>query len=192
MRIDRRQPPRDGIGLGTVAYASPEIVDPSPDRAFSFPSDMFAFGVTMRQCMTGREPYVGLRTVELMYHVRKGNFWEWQARQMSNEMPLSPATLRLQSALGDGIRRSESLREPGRRASVRPILARTPSSDVVLRRTDPAAPDAPSTPKRESSPGVPYPKSNREEWLRQMVNPEPENRPTPSALLELARQVYDR
>ncbi|GHJ88733.1 hypothetical protein NliqN6_5135 [Naganishia liquefaciens] len=192
MRIDRCQPPRDGIGLGTVAYASPEIVDPSQDRAFSFPSDMFAFGVTMRQCMTGREPYEGLRTVELMYHVRKGNYWEWQARQLSNDMPLSPVTLRLQSALGDRIRRSESLREPGRRASARPTLARAPSSDVVLQKTDPVATEMP-TPKRELSPRATTDRRpNREEWLHQMVDPEPENRPTALALLQLARLVYDR
>lgn len=196
MRIDRRRPPHDGIGLGTVAYSSPEIVDPSPDRAFSFSSDMFAFGVTMRQCMTGREPYEGLRPVELMYHVRKGNYWEWQARQMANQVPLSPVALRLQSAIGsDGIRRAESLREPGRRrASIRPTLARTPSSDVLLRRTDPAEPAASPPPKRTPSPHPPdtMRRHDREGWLCQMVDPEPENRPTPLALLELAGQVYHR
>lgn len=188
MRIDRQRPPHDGIGLGTVAYSSPEIVDPSPDRAFSFPSDMFAFGVTMRQCMTGREPYEGLRTVELMYHVRKGNYWEWQARQISNQVPVSPVTLRLQAAIGsDGVRRSESLREPGRRrASIRPSLARTPSSDVVLRKTDPVEQNTASSPSMSPRQDAGSTRTrDREAWLRQMVDPEPNNRPTPLALLGL-------
>lgn len=187
LRINEQNPPSDGIGLGTVPYSSPEIVDPSPDRTFSFPSDTFSFGVTMRQCMTGREPYEGLRAVETMYHVRKGNFWEFQARQAMAVGGSLPVAL-LQS---EGIRRAESLRQPLRKCQHRPSLTRTPSSDILLRRTDETIPD-PNTAASGQSPVLTEDESvketqdlerARESWLQRMVDPDPAKRPTAEELL---------
>lgn len=72
-------PPIDGIGLGTLPYSSPELL--STTKPFSFPTDIFSLGATLYQCITGREPYKGLRTVETMHHVRKGLFWAYEERE---------------------------------------------------------------------------------------------------------------
>ncbi|KAJ9123883.1 hypothetical protein QFC22_000671 [Naganishia vaughanmartiniae] len=227
MRINPDHSPHDGIGLGTVSYSSPEIVDPSTERTFSFPSDIFSFGVTMRQCMTGREPYEGLRTVELMYHVRKGNYWEWHARRdmdlpspssaNSNRNPTSPTAVthhlarvrattttatspsdRNHSAAqpNDGVRRAESLREPSRNRAVvrRPALARTPSSDVVIRQAIPVrASTGAATGVVEAGGDGMTSRDQRETWLRRMVDPDPGQRPEAEDLLhglEGHRTVY--
>lgn len=217
MRINPDHPPHDGIGLGTVSYSSPEIVDPSPERTFSFPTDMFSFGVTMRQCMTGREPYEGLRTVELMYHVRKGNYWEWHARReidlpspsptSSPQYPTSPTAVthhvarfrattttatspidrtHLAAHLNDGVRRAESLREPSRNRgnARRPSLARTPSSDVVVRQTSAVATSGGGTMGVvEAGADRSTAQDQREAWLRRMVDPDPDRRPGVENLL---------
>ncbi|KAJ9097598.1 hypothetical protein QFC21_004632 [Naganishia friedmannii] len=222
MRINPDNPPHDGIGLGTVSYSSPEIVDPSTERTFSFPSDVFSFGVTMRQCMTGREPYEGLRTVELMYHVRKGNYWEWHARReidlpssptsaTSSRFPTYPtaavahhlARVRATTTtatsptdrnhpaahLNDGVRRAESLREPSRnRVAVRrPALARTPSSDIVVRQANAVSMSTcVAANVMEVNAGEITVQDQRERWLRRMVDPDPANRPEVEDLLDLS------
>ncbi|ORX41274.1 kinase-like domain-containing protein [Kockovaella imperatae] len=76
--IHPTQPPTDGLGLGTLPFSPPELVDPL--RSFSFPVDIFAFGATLYQCLTGREPYRGVRAMEMMHHVRRGDLWEWEER----------------------------------------------------------------------------------------------------------------
>lgn len=224
LRINPHDPPHDGIGLGTVSYSSPEIVDPSTERTFSFPSDLFSFGVTMRQCMTGREPYEGLRTVELMYHVRKGNYWEWHARRdidlpsspsstSSSRFPISPTTHhiarlrtttttatspipRSHSVIGtsDGIRRAESLREPSRtRADVhRPALARTPSSDVIVRQSTAVATtsEGGAANVAGTSAGWSTVQDEREGWLRRILDPDPANRPGVEDLLEQLARIH--
>lgn len=148
---------------------------------------MFSFGVTMRQCMTGREPYEGLRAVEMMYHVRKGNYWEFQARHAMGLGDLSPVA-RLES---EGIRRAESLRQPVRKRQHRPSLARTPSSDIILRRTDETIPDSTTVASGQSpvfTEDGPTTETQdleqaREVWLKRMVDPDPAKRPTPEELL---------
>ncbi|KAL7420267.1 hypothetical protein Q5752_005236 [Cryptotrichosporon argae] len=71
-------PPTDGVGLGTLPFSAPELVDPA--RPFAFGADVFALGATLYQCLTGREPYRGLRPVEVMHHVRKGELWDYEER----------------------------------------------------------------------------------------------------------------
>lgn len=147
---------------------------------------MWSFGVTMRQCQTGKEPYEGLRAVEMMYHVRKGNYWEFQARQVMGHGALSPVDLQ-----SEGMRRAESLRQPMRKRLHRPSLARTPSSDIPLRRTDEAVPEPPAAAeeglvvKEGRADETQAFEQAREGWLKRMVDPDPAKRPTPEELLAL-------
>ncbi|WRT63997.1 uncharacterized protein IL334_000924 [Kwoniella shivajii] len=77
--IHPAHPPTDGLGLGTLPFSPPELVDPT--QTFSFPVDIFALGATLYQCLTGREPFRGIRTVEMMHHVRKGGLWIYEERE---------------------------------------------------------------------------------------------------------------
>lgn len=108
-------PPIDGLGLGTLPFSPPELVD--PNQSFSFPVDIFSLGATLYQCITGREPYRGTKTVEMMHHVRKGSLWvrEEQRRLERvgtiHEDPMGspfPSAWRGDSAAG--VRRTGSLR----------------------------------------------------------------------------------
>ncbi|OCF33290.1 serine/threonine protein kinase [Kwoniella heveanensis BCC8398] len=74
--IHPSHPPTDGLGLGTLPFSPPELVDPT--QTFSFPVDIFALGATLYQCITGREPFRGSRTIEMMHHVRKGGLWAYE------------------------------------------------------------------------------------------------------------------
>ncbi|KAI9634253.1 kinase-like domain-containing protein, partial [Dioszegia hungarica] len=74
--------PTDGVGLGTLPFSAPELVDPT--QTFSFPVDIFALGATLYQCITGKEPYRGLRAMEMMHHVRRGGLWEYEDGQRYN------------------------------------------------------------------------------------------------------------
>lgn len=67
------------MGLGTLPFSAPELVD--PNASFSFPIDVFALGASLYQMITGREPYRGSRPVEMMHHVRNGILWDWEERQ---------------------------------------------------------------------------------------------------------------
>ncbi|WWD18005.1 hypothetical protein CI109_102452 [Kwoniella shandongensis] len=77
--IHPAHPPTDGLGLGTLPFSPPELVD--PNQTFSFPVDIFALGATLYQCITGREPFRGSRTIEMMHHVRKGGLWAYEERE---------------------------------------------------------------------------------------------------------------
>ncbi|WVQ97147.1 hypothetical protein IAU59_004257 [Kwoniella sp. CBS 9459] len=77
--IHPSHPPTDGLGLGTLPFSPPELVDPT--QTFSFPVDIFALGATLYQCITGREPFRGSRTIEMMHHVRKGGLWAYEERE---------------------------------------------------------------------------------------------------------------
>ncbi|BEJ13403.1 hypothetical protein CspHIS471_0305770 [Cutaneotrichosporon sp. HIS471] len=76
--IHPEHPPMDGVGLGTLPFSPPELVDPA--APFSFPVDIFALGATLYQCLTGREPYRGARPIEMMHYVRNGGLWQWLER----------------------------------------------------------------------------------------------------------------
>ncbi|WWD09223.1 hypothetical protein V865_007345 [Kwoniella europaea PYCC6329] len=136
--IHPAHPPTDGLGLGTLPFSPPELVDPT--QTFSFPVDIFALGATLYQCLTGREPFRGIRTVEMMHHVRKGGLWAYEERErfqrVGNEDGVSTAGSPYPSAwrgysntsttgagypsgsgnvtvgLGGGVRRAGSLRVP--------------------------------------------------------------------------------
>ncbi|OCF73627.1 serine/threonine protein kinase [Kwoniella mangroviensis CBS 8886] len=136
--IHPAHPPTDGLGLGTLPFSPPELVDPT--QTFSFPVDIFALGATLYQCLTGREPFRGIRTVEMMHHVRKGGLWAYEERErfqrVGNEDGMSTAGSPYPSAwrgysntsttgagypsgsgnvtvgLGGGVRRAGSLRVP--------------------------------------------------------------------------------
>ncbi|EIW73200.1 serine/threonine protein kinase [Tremella mesenterica] len=114
--IHPSHPPTDGLGLGTLPFSPPELVDPS--ESFSFPVDIFAFGATLYQCLTGREPYRGMRSVEMMHHVRQGDLWVWEERtrlglETSHGPGISPypSAWRTEVESG-GIKRAGSLRLP--------------------------------------------------------------------------------
>ncbi|KAK8865811.1 hypothetical protein IAR55_000958 [Kwoniella newhampshirensis] len=77
--IHPAHPPTDGLGLGTLPFSPPELVD--PNQTFSFPVDIFALGATLYQCITGREPFRGSRMIEIMHHVRKGGLWAYEERE---------------------------------------------------------------------------------------------------------------
>lgn len=128
-------PPTDGVGLGTLPFSSPELVNLEP---FSFPVDIFALAASLYQCITGKEPYKGLRSVEIMHHVRKGNLWAHEERQrlhrVGNELGGSPYP----SAWRDeGLQRGGSLR-------VRPKLSRMPSAESLRASDDIVAAQSPS------------------------------------------------
>ncbi|GAA5976034.1 hypothetical protein JCM11641_003264 [Rhodosporidiobolus odoratus] len=77
--------PTDPHGLGTPQYSPPEFVRPLPS-SFSFPSDIFSLGVTLGTLLTAREPYEGMRAIERMLHVSRGNWWEWEERRRLKEL----------------------------------------------------------------------------------------------------------
>ena len=139
--IHPSQPPTDGLGLGTLPFSPPELID--PNQCFSFPVDIFALGATLLQCLTGREPFRGLRTVEMMYHVRKGGLWDWEERERLIRIGAStddasvagspyPSAWRAQQS--DGVRRAGSLRV--QMGDSRPRLARMSSAESLLALDD--------------------------------------------------------
>lgn len=105
--------PTDGIGRGTPPYSSPEIVDPSSTRPFSFPTDIFSLGATFYSLITGTEPFRGTRSIELMWHVRKGRFWEWEERARVDRI---------------GFRAQSSLGSPVNHSTHSPLTPTTPTS----------------------------------------------------------------
>ncbi len=53
--------------LGTVTYMSPERINGEP---YSFPADIWALGLTLLECATGRYPYdASGGTIQLMIQV---------------------------------------------------------------------------------------------------------------------------
>jgi serine/threonine protein kinase len=124
--VHPHHPPVDGVGLGTLPFSAPELVD--PNRSFSFPVDIFALGASLYQCLTGREPYKGLRTMEMLHHVRKGGLWAYEERRGPKEgdsLDISPFPSAWRE---EPLRRGGSLR-------VRPRISRMPSAES-LRASD--------------------------------------------------------
>lgn len=118
--------PTDGVGLGTLPFSAPELVDPT--QTFSFPVDIFALGATLYQCITGKEPYRGLRAMEMMHHVRRGGLWEYEDGQRYN-FEVDSRESPYPSAWRDdpGVKRGGSLRL----APSKPKLARNGSAELV-------------------------------------------------------------
>ncbi|KAG9042403.1 hypothetical protein FS837_010913 [Tulasnella sp. UAMH 9824] len=93
-------PPNDPAGLGTPAYSPPEFNRPPPSP-FSYPSDVWALGVTLMVMIVGREPYVRLTSgkgrkgngrQEMKMWLGKGAYWQWEAQERleaEEEAPLS-------------------------------------------------------------------------------------------------------
>ena len=105
------------MGLGTLPFSPPELVD--PNRTFSFPVDIFALGATLYQCITGREPYRGTRTIEMMHHVRRGGLWAWEERarilrigEEETSVSPSPYPSAWRAAPNEPVKRGGSLRIP--------------------------------------------------------------------------------
>jgi serine/threonine protein kinase len=120
--------PTDGVGLGTLPFSAPELVDPS--QSFSFPVDIFAMGATLYQCLSGVEPYRGLRSVEMMHQVRRGGLWDYEDKARFNQM--GARDLRggpYPSAWRDeaGVKRGGSLRL----AMIKPKLVRQASEEII-------------------------------------------------------------
>jgi len=144
--IHPAHPPTDGVGLGTLPFSPPELVD--PEQSFSFSVDIFAFGATLYQCITGREPYRGSRAVEMIHHVRKGGLWAWEERErlgrvgQEDGMSLAPSPYPSAWRAGEfgpevGVRRAGSLRIPASRvAGDRPRLARMSSTESLRASED--------------------------------------------------------
>lgn len=60
-------PPQCNTFLGTVTYMSPERINGQP---YSFPADIWALGLTLLECATGRYPYdASGGTIQLMIQV---------------------------------------------------------------------------------------------------------------------------
>ena len=136
--VHSAHPPTDGVGLGTLPFSPPELVNPT--LSFSFPIDIFALGATLYQCITGQEPYRGCRPIEIMHHVRKGDLWMWEERVRLSRVGTEgasggtpyPSAWREQN--NEGIRRGGSLRVPT--SAVRPSLARMPSAESLKASED--------------------------------------------------------
>jgi serine/threonine protein kinase len=65
-REDTLAPTMEGMVVGTAAYMSPEQA--SGERV-DFRSDLFAFGSTLYQCLTGRRPFLGRSDVDVMHAI---------------------------------------------------------------------------------------------------------------------------
>ncbi|KAG8983524.1 hypothetical protein FRB90_005923, partial [Tulasnella sp. 427] len=93
-------PPNDPAGLGTPAYSPPEFNKPPPSP-FSYPSDVWALGVTLMVMIVGREPYARLTSgrgrkgngrQEMKMWLSKGAYWQWEAQERldaDEQLPLS-------------------------------------------------------------------------------------------------------
>lgn len=131
-------PPTDGVGLGTLPFSPPELVNPA--MSFSFPIDVFALGATLYQCITGREPYRGCRPIELVHHVRMGDLWAWEERQRLNRVGAettvggSPYPSAWREQVNDGVRRGGSLRISS--SNARPGLVRMLSAESLRASQD--------------------------------------------------------
>lgn len=148
--IHPEHPPTDGVGLGTLPFSAPELVDPT--TPFGFAVDIFALGATLYQCITGREPYRGLRPVEMIHHVRRGGLWSWAERERlarigaEESAPASPypSAWRAEVPTSDtGVKRSGSLRVPLQNLAKRPILSRVGSAESLRASAD-AVNDSPA------------------------------------------------
>jgi serine/threonine protein kinase len=139
--IHPAHPPTDGVGLGTLPFSPPELVDPI--RTFAFPVDIFALGATLYQCITGREPYRAVRAAEMMHHVRRGALWKYEERErlarigdpstdLESGSPY-PSAWRSQGYVGNSPRRAGSLRiSSTKQRDVRgPALSRMSSAESV-------------------------------------------------------------
>ncbi|WVO17802.1 hypothetical protein L204_105500 [Cryptococcus depauperatus] len=126
--------PTDGLGLGTLPFAAPELVD--NNQTFSFPIDIFALGATLYQCITGREPFRGLRSYEMIHYVRKGGLWAYEEQERLARIgePLEavlsgtpyPSAWRdpyQHATTSGGIRRTGSLRVPSAQSPHQPLHA---------------------------------------------------------------------
>lgn len=140
--IHPAHPPTDGVGLGTLPFSPPELVDPT--RCFSFPVDIFALGATLYQCITGREPFRGCRTIEMMHHVRRGGLWAYEERtrlgKIGSEQPSNagspyPSAWRELGINQEGVKRGGSLRVPGGGGD-RPRLTRMSSAESLKASED--------------------------------------------------------
>ncbi|ODN84358.1 hypothetical protein L202_00325 [Cryptococcus amylolentus CBS 6039] len=159
--IHPAHPPTDGVGLGTLPFSSPELVDKS--ATFSFPVDIWALGATLYQCITGREPYRGLRIMELTHRVKSGGLWPYEESERLSRVGQGvevdgtpfPSAWRepVYSGSSDfatnsvaGIRRAGSLRvpstystlgkEPSATFSGRPRLNRMTSAESIRANED--------------------------------------------------------
>jgi hypothetical protein len=151
--IHPSHPPTDGVGLGTLPFSPPELVD--PESTFSFPVDIFSLGATLYQCITGREPYRGCRTIEMMHHVRKGGLWNYEERErfsrigQEREESIVPVPSPYPSAWrhdnpGAGVRRAGSLRVPNQKVFERPKLGRMGSTESLRASEDVGHGDSPA------------------------------------------------
>lgn len=127
------------MGLGTLPFSPPELVD--PNQSFSFPVDIFAFGATLYQCITGREPFRGTRAIEMMHHVRKGRLWVCEETERlarigstSESTAGSPYPSAWRDREESGLRRAGSLRVPT--SGHRPRLGRVSSAESLRASED--------------------------------------------------------
>ena len=93
--------------LGTVTYMSPERIDGQP---YSFPADIWALGLTLLECSTGRYPYDASQgTMQLMIQL------------MEDECPLPDVGDNVSPALRDFIERCMQ-KNPMKRPSAMELL----------------------------------------------------------------------
>ena len=77
----------EGLVVGTVAYMSPEQAE---GRKIDARSDIFSFGSVLYEMASGRRPFVGASTIQLLHAVAHG-----EPRPLSDVRPGMPPELRI-------------------------------------------------------------------------------------------------
>ncbi len=123
-----------GEFLGTFAYAAPEQLGGDP-TAIDSRCDLYALGVVLYQCLTGKRPFEGARSIgELVGQKTHGVADRPSAHNPAVDRDLDVITLRLLEA--DPARRYETAdalaEDLARALDGRPILAREASLSYVV------------------------------------------------------------
>lgn len=80
MFIKDSRPSMDGLGRGTGPYSAPELLNLR--STFGSSSDVFSLGVTLYVMgISGRDPFAGVRTAQMIALLRDGSFWKWEEAQ---------------------------------------------------------------------------------------------------------------
>ncbi|KAG8935251.1 hypothetical protein FRC02_008386 [Tulasnella sp. 418] len=197
-------PPDDPVGLGTPPYSPPEFNKPPPST-FSFPSDIWALGVSLMVAIVGREPYERLATArrshELKLWLKRGAYWAWEEQQRLDALEYAATKMlsrlnrtelekpkigeeQLRAILGDSYRPDQSLQQ----VTLAPL-------DKSLSTHSPAQLD--SRAYDDSSPALYYLGSPDRvsqrlfELLQKMCSFKPESRPVAEDVVSVLQEEID-
>lgn len=126
-----------GEFLGTFAYAAPEQLSGDPNAVDSR-CDLYALGVVLFECLTGRRPYEGAKSVgELV--AQKSGPPPHRPRELRSEVDRDLETIVLRLLAPEASRRYDTadalVDDLGRYLDGRPILAREDSQLYVIGKT---------------------------------------------------------